>query len=59
MTVYILQAQGYGDLEDAFYNVGVYSTMERAQNAERILLDEALEDGADAVTNIEMLEMDM
>lgn len=59
MTVYILQAQGYGDLEDAFYNTGVYSTMERAQSAERILLDEALVDGLEAVTNIEMLELDM
>ena len=60
MTVYILQAQGYGDLEDAFYNTGVYSTMERAQSAERILLDEALaDDGFNVVTNIEMLELDM
>ena len=59
MTVYILQAQGYGDLEDAFYNTGVYSTMELAQSAERILLDEALADGLEAVTNIEMLELDM
>ena len=60
MTVYILQAQGWGDLEDAFYNVGVYSTRERAESAERNLISEAHEDGmAEAVTNIEMLEMDM
>ena len=59
MTVYILQAQGFGDLEHAFYNTGVYSTKERAESAERILLDEALVDGLEAVTNIEMLELDM
>jgi predicted N-acyltransferase len=60
MTVYILQAQGIGDLEDAFYNVGVYSTHELAQNAEQnFVRDFVSEEGFEIATNIEMLEMDM
>jgi hypothetical protein len=59
MTVYILQAQGLGDNEFAFYNTGVYSTLEFAQNAEQNLIRESHDDGfADIVTNIEMLELD-
>jgi hypothetical protein len=60
MTVYILQAQGLGDLEDAFYNVGVYSTEEKAKNAEENFVRDFLsEEGFDVATNIEMIEMDM
>jgi hypothetical protein len=60
MTVDILQAQGLGDLEDAFYNVGVYSTHELAQNAEQnFVRDFVSEEGFEIATNIEMLEMDM
>jgi predicted N-acyltransferase len=60
MTVYILQAQGLGDLEDAFYNVGVYSKHELAQNAEQnFVRDFVSEEGFEIATNIEMLEMDM
>jgi hypothetical protein len=60
MTVYILQAQGLGDLEDAFYNVGVYSTHELAQNAEEnFVRDFVSEEGFAVATNIEMIEMDM
>jgi predicted N-acyltransferase len=60
MTVYILQAQGLGDLEDAFYNIGVYSTHELAQNAEQNFVRDFLsEEGFDVATNIEMIEMDM
>jgi hypothetical protein len=60
MTVYILQAQGLGDLEDAFYNVGVYSTYELAQNAEQnFVRDFVSEEGFAVATNIEMIEMDM
>jgi len=59
MTVYILQAQGLGDNEFAFYNTGVYSTLEFAQNAEQNLIRASHDDGlADIVTNIEMLELD-
>jgi hypothetical protein len=60
MTVYILQAQGLGDLEDAFYNVGVYSTQEKATNAEEnFVRDYYSEEGFAVATNIEMIEMDM
>ena len=60
MTIYILQAQGLGDLEDAFYNVGVYSTHEKALNAvENFLRDFVSEEGFAVATNIEMLELDM
>ena len=59
MTVYILQAQGLGDNEFAFYNTGVYSTLEFAQNAEQTLIRESHDDGlTDIATNIEMLELD-
>ena len=59
MTIYILQAQGLGDNEFAFYNVGVYSTLDFAQNAEQNLIRESHDDGlSDIVTNIEMLELD-
>jgi len=59
-TMYILQAQGLGDLEDAFYNVGVYSTQELAQNAEQnFVRDFVSEEGFEIATNIEMLELDM
>jgi hypothetical protein len=59
MTVYILQAQGLGDNEFAFYNTGVYSTLEFAQNAEQNLIRESHDDGlTDIATNIEMLELD-
>jgi hypothetical protein len=60
MTVYILQAQGLGDLEDAFYNVSVYSTHELALNAEQnFVRDFVSEEGFEIATNIEMLEIDM
>ena len=60
MTVYILQAQGLGDLEDAFYNVSVYSTHELALNAEQnFVRDFVSEEGLEIATNIEMLEIDM
>jgi hypothetical protein len=60
MTIYILQAQWLGDLEDAFYNVGVYSTHEKAQNAEEnFIRDFYSEEGFSVATNIEMIELDM
>ena len=59
-TMYILQAQGLGDLEDAFYNVGVYSTHDNALNAEQnFIRDFYSEEGFAVATNIEMLELDM
>ena len=57
--VYVLQVQGWGDSEDAFYNTGVFSTRAKAAAAEKQLLKEAAADGLpDAVTQIEALELD-
>jgi len=57
--VYVLQVQGWGDREDAFYNTGVFSTKAKAAAAERTLIKEAAADGlTDAVTQIETLELD-
>jgi hypothetical protein len=59
-TMYILQAQGLGDLEDAFYNISVFSTHELALNAEQnFVRDFYSEEGFAVATNIEMLELDM
>jgi hypothetical protein len=57
--VYIVQVQGWGDDEDAFYNTGVYSSRVNAETAQRNLIAEALEDGLeDVVTDIEEMELD-
>ena len=56
--VFVLQAQGYGDREDEFYNVGVYSSKINAETAQRNFIAEALEDDLDAVTQIETWELD-
>jgi hypothetical protein len=56
--VFVLQAQGYGDREDEFYNVGVYSSKVNAEMAQRNFIAEALEDGLDAETQIETWELD-
>jgi hypothetical protein len=58
-TVFILQVQGWGDSEDAFYNTGAFSSRELAEAAETRLRAEALADGLeDVVTEIESLELD-
>jgi hypothetical protein len=56
--VFVLLAQGYGDREDEFYNVGVYSSKINAETAQRNFIAEALDDGLDAVTDIEVWELD-
>jgi hypothetical protein len=56
--VFVLLAQGYGDREDEFYNVGVYSSKINAETAQRNFIAEALEDELDAVTQIETWELD-
>jgi hypothetical protein len=57
--MYVLQALGWGDREDAFYNIGVYSTMANAKNAEHNCISEAHDDGlTDVVTKIEEWELD-
>lgn len=57
--VYILQAQGFGDSEYEFANIGVYSSMEKLQAELVILQEEWLEDGLeDVVTNVEEYTVD-
>jgi hypothetical protein len=55
--MYVLQVQGWGDNEDAFYNMGVYNSKVAVETAQRNLIAEALEDGLDAVTNIDEFEL--
>ena len=57
--VYVLQVQGWGDDENAFYNTGAYSTRAGAVKAERALVKEAEADGlTNVITNIEALSVD-
>lgn len=56
--VYVLLAEGYGDREDAFYIVGAFSSKVNAEMGQRNFVAEALEDGLDAVTQIETWELD-
>lgn len=60
--VYVLQAQGMGDDEDAFENIGVFSSEQKLKEAtldflEKIRLDR---DGSDdIVINVEEFELDV
>jgi len=57
--VYIVQVQGWGDDEDAFYITGAYSTRPKAEAAVEQLIADAAEDGlTDVVTEIEVVSVD-
>jgi hypothetical protein len=57
MQLFVAQMQGLGEIETAFYNVGVFSTKELAEAALRDLAEEAgLED---AETVIEKYTLDV
>ena len=56
--VYIVQVQGWGDDEDAFYITGAYSTKEKAEDAERNIITEAEADELEVVTQIEVVTVD-
>ena len=57
--VYILKVQGWGEDEDAMYNVGAYSTLELARIAEEELIVQAEADGlTDTVTDIDVMTLD-
>jgi hypothetical protein len=57
--VYIVQVQGWGDDEDAFYITGAYSTRELAEAAVTQLTADAEADGlTDVVTDIEVVTID-
>ena len=56
--VYVLQAQGWGDNENEFYNVGVYDSTDSLENAKQNLVREAYDDGlTDVVLNVEEFEV--
>ena len=57
--VYVLQAQGFGDDEYAFANIGVFSSMEKLQ-AELAILQEEWETELqlNVVTNVEEYTLD-
>ena len=57
--VYIVQVQGWGDDEDAMYNVSAHSTRDGAETAQRNLISEADADGlTGVVTDIEVITVD-
>jgi hypothetical protein len=57
--VYIVQVQGWGDDENAFYITGAYSTRAKAEDAVAQLTAEAHTDGlTDVVTDIEVVTVD-
>jgi len=56
--VYVLQAQGWGDDEDAFYNIGVYDSIDSLENAKQNLTREAYDDCfINIVLNVEEFEV--
>ena len=58
-TMYVLQAQGLGDDEYAYENIGVYSSKERAENALQNFVRECYDDGLSSIeTRIEEFELD-
>jgi hypothetical protein len=57
--VYVLQAQGLGDNEYEFYNVGVYSSVAKLEAAKQNFINEWEADGLEDVEfNVEQYEVD-
>jgi hypothetical protein len=57
-TMYVLQAQGLGDNEYEFYNVGVYDSIDNLENAKQNFTREWQADGlTDVVLNVEEYEV--
>ena len=57
--VYIVQALGWGDREDAFYNISAHSTRQLADKALKELAEQASADGLDdVITNVEVITVD-
>ena len=56
--VYVLQAQGLGDNEYEFYNVGVYDSISNLENAKQNFTQEWQAGGlTDVVLNVEEYEV--
>jgi hypothetical protein len=57
--VYVLQAQGLGDNEYEFYNVGVYSSVAKLEAAKQNFINEWAAGGLEDVElNVEQYEVD-
>ena len=56
-TLFVVQGQGFGDLEDAFYNVKAFSTLAKANKyVAQLEINDAAEDVC-FTYNIETLEL--
>jgi hypothetical protein len=56
--VYVLQAQGLGDNEYEFYNIGVYDSIDNLENAKQNFTREMHDEGLlDVVLNVEEYEV--
>ena len=57
--IYVLQAQGLGDNEYEFYNVGVYSSVAKLERAKQNFINEWAAGGLEDVElNVEQYEVD-
>jgi hypothetical protein len=57
-TVYVLQAQGLGDNEYEFYNVGVYDSISKLETAKQNFINEWAAGGLEDVEiNVEKYEV--
>ena len=56
--VYIVQVRGWGDDEDAMYNVGAFSTRALADAHVTQLTAEALADELEVETDVEVITVD-
>lgn len=56
--VYILRGLGLGDDEDAFENMGAFTTREKAQVLLGALREENAEEGVEIEYDIEVLELE-
>ena len=58
VKVFILQAQGFGDDEMEFVNIGAYSSMPKLNKALKVLRKNWAEDDLDVVTRVETYTVD-
>lgn len=56
--VYVLQAQGFGDSEYEYYNIGVYSSKDKLTAALAGMQAEWLADDMDVATRVEEYTLD-
>jgi hypothetical protein len=57
-TIYVLQAQGLGENEYEFYNIGVYDSIDTLENAKQNFTREMHDEGLlEVVLNVEEYEV--